>query len=681
MSKGGSGSSMTQAGGQSSFGGQMPMQQQGYQSPFGNQNYRSQPSQPAFNNYSYQQPGQFGGQIMNQSMRSPGSKGGYSAPVMQQPMRSPGGKGRSYQPPPTPYGYGQSTFNPGQFGGYGQPSNMFSFSSPHYQPYVPPVYEPPPPPPPPYRGDDPRDSGVTSSPPSTGSKGGTQRPMPDYSSSGVTGYQPSFGAKGGYQPSFGGKGGYYQNAEQPPQAGETVQQPVQQPPEERVFTPPPLGNNPPPPPDYGFTPPRDEPISAPPPVTPPPVASPPSFSGTNQDFINDFDMRMREPFMPKTIHSAPVNFGSEYSKAPAQPAVGPPITRGNNPPVNPLRSEFTQPTTQPTTQPPVVNSRPIYSNNPPIAPDYGFTQPTQPPAPVNNQTLTPVMPKPTPPTRDVPLFPSVGGIGGGQSFVGGFIPTGPEPRFRTLDTNDLPRPIFSDMSAEQKEQEEKYRAAQAKKPRYFDNVTGKPVTQSEYDALGGNKQPTGGPQTLMQGEQNQYGTAEDELLERNIKNMGPGSFDDTSLFDMLRKSSGGIGSLMGLSGLPGRSESFTPPKNPLDILLAERGFQVPERNLISTQDHVQFGADPVTGLMRFGGSSDRGYYRKLDEMYAQNPEALEIAKQYHADQLKKAKESAQGGIFDQTPLKQITYSPKQPVPQRDMNMGLGSFGIPLGRLR
>jgi hypothetical protein len=402
--------------------------------------------------------------------------------------------------------------------------------------------------------------------------------------------------------------------------------------EERVFTPPPLGNNPPPPPDYGFTPPKPEPISAP----------PPSFSGINQDFNADFITGMPKPFMPEVIHSAPVSFGSEYSKAPAQPAVGPPITRGNNRPVNPLRSEF--------------------------------TPPTQPPAPVNNQTLTPVMPKPTPPTRDVPLFPSVGGIGGG------FIPTGPEPRFNPLAIGETPRPIFSDMNAEQKEQEEKYRAAQAKKPRYFDNVTGKTVTQAEYDALGGNKQPTSGPQTLMQGEQNQYGTAEDGLMEPQ-KNHGPGSFD-TSLLDMLKKSYGGIGSLMGESGLPGRSENFTPPKNPLDILLAERGFQVPERNLISTQDHVQFGADPVTGLMRFGGSSDTEYYRKLDEMYAQNPEALEIAKQYHADQLKKAKESAQGGIFDlQKPMEQITYSPKQPVPQRDMNMGPGSFGIPLGRLR
>jgi predicted nucleic acid-binding Zn-ribbon protein len=129
------------------------------------------------------------------------------------------------------------------------------------------------------------------------------------------------------------------------------------------------------------------------------------------------------------------------------PVMNKPVTPPNNysinPPVNPLRSEFTQPTTQPpvvnsrpiysnnppiapdygftqpTTQPPVVNSRPIYSNNPPIAPDYGFTPPTQPPAPVSDQTLTPVIPKPTPPTRDVPLFPSVGGIGGGT------VPTQP----------------------------------------------------------------------------------------------------------------------------------------------------------------------------------------------------------------------------------------------------------------
>jgi predicted nucleic acid-binding Zn-ribbon protein len=121
--------------------------------------------------------------------------------------------------------------------------------------------------------------------------------------------------------------------------------------------------------------------------------------------------------------------------------VTPPNNYSINPPVNPLRSEFTQPTTQP----PVVNSRPIYSNNPPIAPDYGFTPPTQPPAPVSNQTLTPVIPKPTPPTRDVPLFPSVGGIGGGT------VPTQP-PAAPVSDqtlTPVMPKPTAPSLKAPQ----------------------------------------------------------------------------------------------------------------------------------------------------------------------------------------------------------------------------------------
>jgi hypothetical protein len=136
------------------------------------------------------------------------------------------------------------------------------------------------------------------------------------------------------------------------------------------------------------------------------------------------------------------------------PVMNKPVTPPNNysinPPVNPLRSEFTQPTTQPpvennrpiysnnppiapdygftqpTTEPPVENNRPIYSNNPPIAPDYGFTEPTQPPAPVvNNRPIysnnPPIAPdygfteptQPTPPTEEAPEFASVGGIGGG----------------------------------------------------------------------------------------------------------------------------------------------------------------------------------------------------------------------------------------------------------------------------
>jgi hypothetical protein len=66
---------------------------------------------------------------------------------------------------------------------------------------------------------------------------------------------------------------------------------------------------------------------------------------------------------------------------------------------------------------PVMNKPTMPSQKVPVFPSIGGigggTVPTQPPAPVSDQTLTPVMPKPTPPTRDVPLFPSVGGIGGG----------------------------------------------------------------------------------------------------------------------------------------------------------------------------------------------------------------------------------------------------------------------------
>jgi predicted nucleic acid-binding Zn-ribbon protein len=66
---------------------------------------------------------------------------------------------------------------------------------------------------------------------------------------------------------------------------------------------------------------------------------------------------------------------------------------------------------------PVMNKPTKPSQKVPVFPSIGGigggTVPTQPPAPVSNQTLTPVMPKPTPPTEEAPEFASVGGIGGG----------------------------------------------------------------------------------------------------------------------------------------------------------------------------------------------------------------------------------------------------------------------------
>ncbi len=84
-----------------------------------------------------------------------------------------------------------------------------------------------------------------------------------------------------------------------------------------------------------------------------------------------------------------------------------------------------------------------------------------------------------------------------------------------------------------------------------------------------------------------------------------------------------FGQLQGGSGPNPRS---------LEEVLAERGFTMPERPTgYMTQDVRLFGPDPVTGRMRQGSSGMTGYYSALDKMYAENPEALEIAKQYTAD--------------------------------------------------
>jgi hypothetical protein len=67
---------------------------------------------------------------------------------------------------------------------------------------------------------------------------------------------------------------------------------------------------------------------------------------------------------------------------------------------------------------PVMNKPVMLSQEVPVFPSIGGIGggfiPTQPQAaPVSDQTLTPVMPKPTPPTEEAPVFASVGGIGGG----------------------------------------------------------------------------------------------------------------------------------------------------------------------------------------------------------------------------------------------------------------------------
>jgi predicted nucleic acid-binding Zn-ribbon protein len=153
------------------------------------------------------------------------------------------------------------------------------------------------------------------------------------------------------------------------------------------------------------------------PVMDKPVTPPNNYSINPP--VNPLRSEFTQPTtQPPVVNSRPIysnnppiapDYGFTQPTQPSAPVVNNRPIYSNNPPIAPDYG-FTQPT-QPSA--PVVNNRPIYSNNPPIAPDYGFTQPTQPSAPVSDQTLTPVMPKPTPPTEEAPEFASVGGIGGG----------------------------------------------------------------------------------------------------------------------------------------------------------------------------------------------------------------------------------------------------------------------------
>ena len=83
-----------------------------------------------------------------------------------------------------------------------------------------------------------------------------------------------------------------------------------------------------------------------------------------------------------------------------------------------------------------------------------------------------------------------------------------------------------------------------------------------------------------------------------------------------------VGQLQGSSGP-------NPPS--LQEVLAGRGFTMPEKPTgVSHMAMVGF-KDPVTGKFSMGGAHEAGHASLLSDFYGQNPEALELAKQYQAD--------------------------------------------------
>jgi len=127
-----------------------------------------------------------------------------------------------------------------------------------------------------------------------------------------------------------------------------------------------------------------------------------------------------------------------------------------------------------------------------------------------------------------------------------------------------------------------------------------------------------------------------QQVPKNVLNVGGGAPKQTLQYESepLRGGIGSLGSdsISGQFGQIGSGQYGNAPSKSLEQVLAERGFEMPERPTgAMTQEHAMLGKDPVTGRMRFGSGMMGGYYKQLDDMYAQNPEALDIAKQYEAD--------------------------------------------------
>ena len=96
---------------------------------------------------------------------------------------------------------------------------------------------------------------------------------------------------------------------------------------------------------------------------------------------------------------------------------------------------------------------------------------------------------------------------------------------------------------------------------------------------------------------------------------------------------GGTGG-MGLPSQPpvGQLQDSSGPNLPsLQEVLAERGFTMPEKPTGVSHMAMAMFKDPVTGDFRSGGAHDVAHARLLGDFYGQNPEALELAKQYQAD--------------------------------------------------
>ena len=122
---------------------------------------------------------------------------------------------------------------------------------------------------------------------------------------------------------------------------------------------------------------------------------------------------------------------------------------------------------------------------------------------------------------------------------------------------------------------------------------------------------------------------------KNVLNVGGGAPKQT-LQNESEPLLGGIGSLgsgsmSGQFGQMGSGQYGNASSKSLEQVLAERGFEMPEMPTGMQNAMQSMFKDPITGEYRTGGSHAANHANAMSKFYGQNPEALEIAKQYNTN--------------------------------------------------
>ena len=121
----------------------------------------------------------------------------------------------------------------------------------------------------------------------------------------------------------------------------------------------------------------------------------------------------------------------------------------------------------------------------------------------------------------------------------------------------------------------------------------------------------------------------------NVLNVGGGAPKQTLQYESepLRGGIGSLGSdsISGQFGQIGSGQYGNASSKSLEQVLAERGFEMPEMRTGLEPSIAVMYKNPVTGKFQSGGPHAASHANSLTDFYGENPEALDIAKQYEAD--------------------------------------------------